>query len=430
MSATPTRERLPAVSAEPVSILLVDDQAEGLLALEATLAPLGQRLVSARSGREALRHLLTQDFAVVLLDVVMPEMDGFETAQLIRERERSRNTPILFLTALSRGTMPELRGYAVGAVDYLLKPYEPEILRSKVGIFVDLFRKTELVRRQAEALREAQQREHERELAEVQRRAEAERGRVREELLRKEMEANRNQHRWLEAVLAALPTPLALVEPGSGRTLLANRAAQGLAGGCLAYREARALHADAVFLGPDGQALPDEALPLSRAARGELLQGVSVEWELGGQRGAALAFSERLPQMHGRPETVLLALLDVTALRHTQGALRETGAALEHAGLELGPPLSSLRERLQEALRAAAGREAPIPVAEHTSELEALGRDAHHLNRLVEGLRSLPRISTERPGQGREDGSPPTEDTSQAEVPGARHGEHRREGNG
>ncbi|MFP2934719.1 two-component system response regulator, partial [Pyxidicoccus sp. 3LG] len=177
MSAAPTRERLPAVALEPVSVLLVDDQPEGLLALEATLAPLGQRLVSARSGREALRHLLTQDFAVILLDVVMPEMDGFETAQLIRERERSRNTPILFLTALSRGQLPELRGYAVGAVDYLLKPYEPEILRSKVSIFVDLFRKTELVRRQAEALREAQQREHERELAEAHRRVEAERAR-------------------------------------------------------------------------------------------------------------------------------------------------------------------------------------------------------------------------------------------------------------
>ena len=145
-----------------VAILLVDDQDSGLVALEATLAPLGQRLVHARSGREALRQLLHQDFAVILLDVVMPDMDGFETAQLIRERERTRNTPILFLTGLSRGQMPELRAYAVGAVDYLLKPYEPDILRSKVSVFVDLHHKTELVRRQDEALREAQQREHER----------------------------------------------------------------------------------------------------------------------------------------------------------------------------------------------------------------------------------------------------------------------------
>ncbi|QSQ20603.1 response regulator [Pyxidicoccus parkwayensis] len=382
MSATPSRERLPVVTValEPASVLLVDDQAEGLLALEATLAPLGQRLVIARSGREALRHLLTRDFAVILLDVVMPEMDGFETAQLIRERERSRDTPIVFLTALSQGQLPELRAYAVGAVDYLLKPYEPEILRSKVGVFVDLYRKTELVRRQAEALREAQKREHERELAEANRRAEVERARVREELLRREMETSRSQYRWLEAVLAALPTPLALVEPDSGRTLLANRAAQGLAGGCLAYREAKDLYPDAVFRGADGQPLPEAAMPLLRAARGEDLQGLQVEWELNGQHGAALAFSARMPQMHGRPETVLLALLDVSALRTTERELRR-------------------------ALLAA--RDSPLDAA-----------------RLVEGLRNLP--APEAP----EGGSPPAADTGQAAVPADPPSEHSREGNG
>jgi signal transduction histidine kinase len=157
-----------------VSILLVDDQESGRVALEATLEPLGQRLIHARSGREALRQMLHHDFALVLMDVVMPDMDGFETAQLIRERERSRNTPILFLTGLSRGQMPELRAYSVGAVDFLHKPYEPDILRSKVSVFVDLFRKTEMVRRQGEALRQAQQREHEHALAETRQRVEAE----------------------------------------------------------------------------------------------------------------------------------------------------------------------------------------------------------------------------------------------------------------
>jgi len=142
---------------ERVSILLVDDQEAERVALEVTLEPMGQRLVHAKSGREALRLLLHQDFALVLMDVVMPDMDGFETAQLIHERERSRHTPILFLTGLSRGQMPELRAYAVGVVDFLHKPYEPEILRSKVRVFVDLFRKTEMVRRQGEALRQAQQ---------------------------------------------------------------------------------------------------------------------------------------------------------------------------------------------------------------------------------------------------------------------------------
>ncbi len=374
---------------EPVSILLVDDQPEGLLALEATLAPLGQKLVTAKSGREALRHLLTQDFAAILLDIVMPEMDGFETAQLIRERERSRNTPILFLTALSRGQLPELRAYSVGAVDYLLKPYEAEILRSKVSIFVDLFRKTELVRRQAEALREAQQREHERELGEALRRVEAERGRVREELLRKEMEANRNQQRWLEAVLAALPTALALVEPFTGRTLLANRAAQGLAGGCLAYREARGLHPDAVFTGPDGLPLAESAMPLMRAARGEALQGFAVEWKLEGRQGVALAYSAVVPQMHGRQETVLLALLDVTAQRDR---------LLELTRQQLAEPLQALSARLDEARREASVRQAPIPVDEHAAQLAVLGQDTGLLSRLVEGLRALPRLAPVPPG--------------------------------
>ncbi len=386
---------------DKVSILLVDDQPEGLMALEATLAPLGQNLVTARSGREALRQLLHQDFAVVLLDVVMPDMDGFETAQLIREREKSRNTPILFLTALSRGEVPEFRAYAVGAVDYLLKPFEPDILRSKVAVFVDLFRKTELVRKQADALREAQQREHERQLAEFHQRMEAERSRAREELLRKEMEAGRNQQRWLEAVLAALPTPLALLEPGTGQTLFANRAAQSLANGCLVYREARALHSEAVFTDAEGKALPEEAMPSSRAAKGEVLNGVPVEWRFGDQRGVALVFSSRLPQMHGRPETVLMAMLDVTALNLTeqnlQRAIRVRDEFLSMASHEFRTPLTSLKVHIQGALRAAARSDgAALPMPQYVAKLETLDHNVSRLAHLVDNLLDITRISAGR----------------------------------
>jgi signal transduction histidine kinase len=149
---------------DQVDILLVDDQPAGLLSLEATLGPLGQRLHRATSGREALRKLLDRDFALILLDVLMPRMDGFETARLIRERERSAETPIIFLTALSDGALPRLRAYSMGAVDYLVKPFEPEVLRSKVSVFVELARKTETIRRQAKQLHDAQLRHHEREL--------------------------------------------------------------------------------------------------------------------------------------------------------------------------------------------------------------------------------------------------------------------------
>jgi PAS domain S-box-containing protein len=135
-----------------VNILLVDDQPKNLLALESILAEDGQTLVKAHSGRAALRHLLETDFAVILLDVQMPEMDGFETATLIRQRDKSRDTPIIFLTALSRSETNVFRGYELGAVDYIFKPFHPEILRSKVNVFVELFRKREALKEQTQEL--------------------------------------------------------------------------------------------------------------------------------------------------------------------------------------------------------------------------------------------------------------------------------------
>src|SRR5947209_3085624 len=131
---------------------MVDDKPENLVALEAALRPLEQELVAANSGEEALRCLLNDDFAVILLDVQMPVMDGFETAAHIKERERSRHIPIIFLTAISRELHQQLRGYEVGAVDYIAKPFDPWVLRSKVSVFVDLYEKTRRVEEQAAQL--------------------------------------------------------------------------------------------------------------------------------------------------------------------------------------------------------------------------------------------------------------------------------------
>jgi PAS domain S-box-containing protein len=136
----------------PARILVVDDHAPNLLALEATLGDLGE-VVQAHSGEAALLHLLREDFALILLDVQMPGLDGFETARLIKERERSRLIPIIFLTAHSRDTSHVFRGYAQGAVDYVLKPFAPEILRSKVSVFVELFLKEEQLKRREALLR-------------------------------------------------------------------------------------------------------------------------------------------------------------------------------------------------------------------------------------------------------------------------------------
>jgi len=142
------------MTGEKVSILLVDDHIENLVALEALLDDLGQNLVRAQSGTDALRSLLHQEFAVIILDVDMPIIDGFETAALIREREKSRRTPIIFLTAINKGEQHVFKGYSLGAVDYLTKPVVPEILRSKVVAFVELHKKTEEVKYQTGLLQQ------------------------------------------------------------------------------------------------------------------------------------------------------------------------------------------------------------------------------------------------------------------------------------
>jgi signal transduction histidine kinase/DNA-binding response OmpR family regulator len=139
---------------QKINILMVDDSPTNLLALEAILAAPERNLVRAASGDEALRYLLDTDVAVILLDVYMPGIDGLETAALIRGREKSRDIPIIFLTADSTGNRHIARGYSLGAVDYILKPIDPDILRSKVAVFVELFKKTEEIKRQAELLHE------------------------------------------------------------------------------------------------------------------------------------------------------------------------------------------------------------------------------------------------------------------------------------
>jgi PAS domain S-box-containing protein len=148
-----------APAIDQVDILLVDDRPENLLALEAILEPLGQRVVRATSGEDALRQLLEREFAVILLDVQMPGMNGFETARLIKSRERTRFVPIIFLTAISKDETYVFTGYSVGAVDYIFKPFQPEILRSKVQVFVDLQLQRRRITEQEQRIREIERQE-------------------------------------------------------------------------------------------------------------------------------------------------------------------------------------------------------------------------------------------------------------------------------
>jgi PAS domain S-box-containing protein len=136
-------------------VLLVDDQEENLIALEAVLEPLGQTLVRASSGHDALGHLLRDEFALILMDVQMPELDGFETAAYIKRREKTRHIPIIFLTAISKELHHVFRGYSAGAVDYVLKPFDPLVLRSKVAVFIDLYEKERALRESERRFRTA-----------------------------------------------------------------------------------------------------------------------------------------------------------------------------------------------------------------------------------------------------------------------------------
>lgn len=175
---------------EPVRILVVDDNPNNQRAFEALLGELGASVVMAASGTDALRCVLEHDFAVILLDVKMPELGGLETAELIRERERSRHTPIIFVTAYEPEDAEIARGYALGAVDFLFKPIVPEILKSKVSVFLNLHGQANEIRVQAALLQNAQRREYERNLVEVRREWE-------EARLRKEVES---EHKLAETL--------------------------------------------------------------------------------------------------------------------------------------------------------------------------------------------------------------------------------------
>ena len=154
-------------STETVNVLIVDDNPNNLRVLDVMLADMGHNLVRARSGKEALEALLEREFAVILLDIQMSGIDGFETAVLIRERERSRKTPILFVTTIFATDRQTFKKYSMDAVDYLFKPFVPEVLRAKISLFAQLFKKDEKIRLQEQALRELFHKEEGRQLADT-----------------------------------------------------------------------------------------------------------------------------------------------------------------------------------------------------------------------------------------------------------------------
>jgi signal transduction histidine kinase/DNA-binding response OmpR family regulator len=254
------------VSDDAAHVLVVDDNPQNQRAFEALLSELGTNVVMAASGTDALRAVLERDFALILLDVKMPRLGGLETAELIRARERSKHTPIIFVTAYEPADAEVARGYALGAVDFLFKPIVPEILKSKVSVFLDLYRKTDEIRLQAALLQEAQRREYERNLIEARRQWE-------EARLRKEIETERRLAETLARKAEELTQNIVEREQAEARLwrsnerlhILAQTANQLLFDRAPAERVGRifetlAHHLDvevwlAYLLGPDGESL-------------------------------------------------------------------------------------------------------------------------------------------------------------------------------
>jgi len=203
------------MTADHVNILLVDDRPENLLALEAILEPLGHNLIRAESGPDALKQVLVLDFAVILLDVQMPDMNGFEVAEIIKSRERSRTIPIIFLSAISKEDAYVFKGYSMGAVDYVFKPFNTDVLRSKVAVFVELFIKQRELQNQGELLRESQKREleleHRTSLLEAEARSAAKLSQMNEELHRRQValeQAMGARNRFYASMSHELRTPI------------------------------------------------------------------------------------------------------------------------------------------------------------------------------------------------------------------------------
>jgi signal transduction histidine kinase len=242
-------------------ILVVDDNAANLLAMESALGVLGCPIVRAQSGEEALRLLLQRDFALILLDVQMPALGGFETAKIIRERKRSRHTPIIFISAYGRDEDHVLDAYKLGAVDFLFKPIIADILVSKAAVFVELHRSAALMAQQSERLRAHERREHERVLEE-------ERRRWNEEALRRQMEelaeADRRKDEFLAVLGHELRNPLSAIVVGSELLMRKLSAIPGLDESILRARER--IERQAQYL----HRLVDDLLDLARINSGKI----------------------------------------------------------------------------------------------------------------------------------------------------------------
>jgi PAS domain S-box-containing protein len=393
--------------AEPASadILIVDDRPENLLALEAILAGVGGdgKIVKAHSGPEALKRLLAQDFAVILLDVQMPGMDGFETATFIRQRDRSRHTPIIFVTAYDRSEAAVARGYSVGAVDFLFKPIVSEILKAKVTAFIELFQKTEAIKRQARQLLEAEERMAAQRLAEQRQRWEAEQ-------LRQEMEGEKQRAAERERLLNY--NRLLLESSGEGiygiddggRCTFINTAGARIIGYEPHELLGRDMHEVMHHSRADGTPYPLEDCPIYRASRDGTGCRVDTDvfWTRDGRKFPVEYFSHPIVE-GGRISGAVVMFADITARKEVEEELRRTKEAAEVANHAKSQFLANMSHELRTPLNAVIGYSEMLQ-----EECEDLGaqslipelgriRDAgRHLLALVNDILDLSKIEAGR----------------------------------
>ncbi len=283
-----------------VNILLVDDQPANLLALRAVLEDLGHNLVDAGSGAEAVERLRHEDFAVVLLDVQMHGLDGFETAKLIRSQERSRHTPVIFLTAYDTDRATLEQAYALGAVDYLVKPLVPVILRAKIAVFVELFQKTEQVRRQAERVRAADREEFD--------------------------QTVREQREWFRVALASIGDAVITTDT-QGRVTFLNPVAEALTG--WTQPEAQGQPLEQVFRIIHEETRQPVEHPVATVIREGSVVGLGNHTALMARDGTERAIADSAAPIHdgrGRTLGVVMVFRDVTDERRAERAVRESEA--------------------------------------------------------------------------------------------------------
>jgi PAS domain S-box-containing protein len=280
------------------NVLLVDDEPGNLLALREVLAELGHNLVGARSGEEALKLLLDEDVAVVLLDVQMLGLDGFETARILRARERSRHTPIVFLTSFEADRATLERAYSLGAVDYLVRPLLPVILRAKVAGFVELFQKTEQARQQGELLRRLERAEHQ--------------------------QAAQQQREWFRVTLSSIGDAVITTDT-QGRVTFLNPMAQALTG--WAAQEAVGRPLEEVFRVVDEATGEPVEGPVTRALSEGRVAGLGQHALLIARDGREQPIADRAAPIHddqGRRLGVVMVFRDVMEERQAEQALRES----------------------------------------------------------------------------------------------------------